>query len=566
MGHKPSKSSRRIRGGVTPVVMPSMFKYTQDPERMKWVQSLYSNVNSLRYLVHLVQNDYEAFSPTLDLPIEITVSNDRQDRNYKSYFFTVPSVSLDTAQMAVKGGAAYELINDSEEFLMTHTFDTKLHNFTDPTGDFDVAAFSPCVSSESEGERFINTAIAYAEKVNEMPENKGKFISIGASPDVDETGKTSSLIRAVLDVLFESTVRHLRDIVKTYDVRFAGIMPMALKELQESLQTSSMKVQREAFEPSNGFQHTQVGDLHVVAFFSRGAYPRCMVCLKAYDVIDHAVDFMLSDSFNPQKYWCFRNLKLAMFRTPSGEYTSVKVFTPAELMVDNIKALLESRLPWLYGEGGNYGEGVKDKMVKAINHLARMVYLLETALRKVGMGGDYVTMVKDMMRLQLFPEFIRQNGMRTKVFRRAQSLKRLDFTKATFPYYKLSSSGRLDVVQVPLPLFLNAYGPLFPQLKTGFKPFDKLLRPSEFQTAHNTFMELVEDNGRRMARLRHEMMTGDIQRGSEAVRDREWARLAQQESDLLTALHETSVPYERQMLYKGAQFNPAPLKVEEIDD
>ena len=311
------------------------------------------------------------------------------------------------------------------------------------------------------------------------------------------------LVSAQLNFMFASLQRHVESALATQSLTLINLQPMTVAELKASLR-STMNVNKEALQSQNGFMHTEVGLFHIVSFYNEGTFPRVMLCAKVGDVIGHVFDFMVPDEIQPFQ------------RPPVFDYTmvtfwvddtlhSIYVMAPGKLMQDNFEALMERRLKLLYERGADHGE----TMLKAFNHLGRMMFLLEVARSKRSYEFEKVMEVlTDIVHLPLMAF---NNGVYTKVYRKvelpdfnamAQHVTSLDFTLATFPFYKLLSQGQVQVVQIPLPVFLNAYGSAFPGGRTNFPPFDALLDPAMFQAAHAQIEAFVEGNGRqRMATM-----------------------------------------------------------------
>ena len=494
----------KLQGGVLPAVMPTFTKYTADPERMQWVSSLYASFNALKFIVAQVQEDLKQFEVTAETPMLVEFLPEDGSKGLSRTVY-LPVQTVTGVECYVKGGAAYELLNDD---VNKQTWDKAfqpldLHNFVDPTGDFDINVLSPRMTPMAANFIDAQIGVVIDDIVRLVDPTPGGFSVSFPTFDFKLRKQMNPVVTAQLSFLFESLQRHVQSALTRQSLTLSNLQPMTAEELKASLR-SSMNVKKEALLPQSGFMHTEVGLFHIVSFYNEGTFPRVMLCAKVGDVIDHVFDFMVPDDIQP-------------FHPPTAfDYTSVtfwvddaihtiRVMAPGKLMQDNFEALMERRLKLLYERSADHGETT----LKAFNHLGRMMFLMEIARSK--RSFEFHRVMEVVMNIVHLPLMAFNNGVYTKVYRKvdlpdfdamAQHVESLDFTVATFPFYQLLPRGQVQVVQIPLPVLLNAYGPAISGGRTGFPPFDALLDPAMFAAAHAQIEAIVEGNGRqRMANL-----------------------------------------------------------------
>jgi hypothetical protein len=494
----------KIKGGVLPAVMPAFTKYTADPARMQWVSSLYASFNALKLIVAQVQEDLKGFETVSETPMLVEFMPEDGSQGISQTVY-LPVQTEKGLTCYVKGGAAYELLNDS---VNKQTWDKAfqpldLHNFVDPTGDFDINVLSPRMTPVSANFLDAQIGVVIDDMVKLVDPTPGGFNVSFPTFDFRVRKQMNPVVTAQLKFVFASLQRHVETALATQSLTLINLQPMTVAELKASLQ-SHMNVKKEALRPQSGFMHTQVGLLHIVSFYNEGTFPRVMLCAKVGDVIDHIFDFMVPDEIQPFPPPVAFDYTTVTFWVDDTIH-AIYVMAPRKLMQDNFEALMERRLKLLYERGADHGE----TMLKAFNHLGRMMFLLEIARSKRSYEFEQVMQVlTDIVHLPLMAF---NNGVYTKVYRKvdlpdfdsmAQHVSSLDFTRASFPFYKLVSQGQVQVVQIPLPVLINAYGPAFPGGRTGFPPFDALLDPALFDAAHAQIEAYVEGNGRqRMANM-----------------------------------------------------------------
>jgi len=494
----------KIQGGVLPAVMPALTKYTADPARMQWVSSLYASFNALKLIVAQVQEDLKEFQTVSDTPMLVEFMPEDGSQGISQTVY-LPVQTQQGLTCYVKGGAAYELLNDD---VNKQTWDKAfqpldLHNFVDPTGDFDINVLSPRMTPLAANFVDAQIGLIIDDMVKLVDPTPGGFSVTFPTFDFQVRHQMNPLVTAQLNFLFASLQRHVETALATQSLTLINLQAMTVAELTASLQ-STMNVKKEALRPQSGFMHTEVGLFHIVSFYNEGTFPRVMLCAKVGDVIDHVFDFMVPDEIQPVQPPTVFNYTTVTFWA-NDTIHSIQVMAPGKLMQDNFEALMDRRLKLLYERGADHGE----TMLKAFNHLGRMMFLLEIARSKRSYEFKQVMQVfTDIVHLPLMAF---NNGVYTKVYRKvdlpdfdamAQHVASLDFTLATFPFYALLSQGQVQVVQIPLPVFLNAYGSAFPGGRTGFPPFDALLDPALFEAAHAEIEAYVEGNGRqRMANM-----------------------------------------------------------------
>lgn len=496
----------KIQGGVLPAVIPALTKYTADPERIQWVSSLYASFNALKLIVAQVQQDLNQFQAVSEAFVSVDFYTDRGSQRMSRTFYTTVS-TMPGLTCYVKGGAAYELMNDD---VNSPRYDKAfqpldLHNFVDPTGDFDINVLSPRLSPESVDFLFglADEAVRDMEGQLGRRQRGGSFVTTFPTFDFKGRQQMNPLVTAQLQYVFASLQRHVQSALASRALTLSNLQPMTVNELKDSLR-SSMNVNREALRAQSGFMHAEVGLFHIVSFYNDGTFPRVMLCAKVGNVIDHVFDFMVPDEIHMISDVPVFDYSTATFWTADDQLHTIHIMAPHKLMQDNFEALMERRLKLLYESGADPGE----TMLKAFNHLGRMMFLLEVARSN---PGAYTRVMEALTQLEHLPLLVFNNGVYTQAYPRvdlpdSQSLVRhllsLDFTVATFPFYKLLRRGDVEVKQIPLPVLLNAYGNAFPNGTTGFPPFDALLDPRQFAEARRELEAIVEGNGRqRMANM-----------------------------------------------------------------
>ena len=205
---------------------------------------------------------------------------------------------------------------------------------------------------------------------------------------------------------------------------------------------------------------------------------------------------------------------------PTHTLHMIDIDNPQELLTDNLTALVETRLEWLYKKN--------ERKLKAFNHLGRILYLLEVAndLSQVSSSATIRVYLNDFAALfymnsvyqRLLPSppsefmdefyyyFIEHTLMNPNTDLNTTFFGNYDGTLVeipireilnfTFPFY---ISGKL--VQIPLKVFLNAYIHL---ISGEIGIFSNLMDPTFVDYARAYISEIVRRNGRLRA-LRSDM-------------------------------------------------------------
>jgi|688.fasta_scaffold36384_2 hypothetical protein len=368
------------------------FRYTFSKNRIKWITNIYPYSYIFLEIPNLIEwNEFQYIGSCEictqnpeDNPEENPEDNPTfnpnlisNDELYK-YSIGLVSSTSDLPKYIFFGGCVYEII--SRKYPKVN-----LNEFIDPTGDIDILLQLPKL-------KLLNTDIK-----NDVPTNFNQdyyfFVQSDKTNETDPPTWLNSYICALGKWLVESItnvltleldtpekIRTMFPDIKEFDIdRYDELKPYYKKE-------------------KLGYNLKDIHGLIYIASFIVGDMYKIQVIMKIGNEIDHVLEFVYAGIVCKHKSY---------FRTNNKDETYFNIdINGIEYKIDDVSELIIGNLSAYAIRNKIIHEKYKISYHKAINHVGRLLYLLEleyqyTTPRK-GWGKDYNYLVLSSKKSEIF--------------------------------------------------------------------------------------------------------------------------------------------------------------------
>lgn len=325
-------------GGIDPLDKVPNFKYTFNEPRKLLIGTIYPYAGYFLDLVTKIPFDSYVYNGANDLFFEKNVSSSSSlfDKKEKEYEIkTINCRNVGTPHYNLFGGCVYEILNKKYKNI-------DLHRYCDATSDIDVEVYPPKLQCDEPIEPYL-FFLNRNKEINHFYENFSSWIF--------NQMKTNLLkIKSIIEKISPSIV--------DFDINDYDDIPKSNKNI------------------NLGYKVEKIGNYYLVAFLDDDINMFkiqivCKVIENDISVVDHIVEIIIplresSESFDPisDAYKLPQINKLLI----AGQTYNLENYDA--LFSSNVKAYLFRK--------GNYGDSnEKDGIHKAINHIARILYLYE---------------------------------------------------------------------------------------------------------------------------------------------------------------------------------------------
>jgi hypothetical protein len=306
------------------------FKYTVSKERIVWCKNVYNSLSKLLPIVNNIDWNSYVFNNTCSI-LEL---NENNEKNIETKMVTTNTEQK--LNYTIFGGSTYELINKKNYKTVN------LRDFMDPTGDADIKMHLPMLHIEN-----YNYDITYqVPLIDSQTEGLNNYY------------KTT--FQWCYDQIYAQFMLH--DLNKL----FPNSVPFDINEYDE--------VPTEFKDPKFGFNDNMIGNCHLISFNSpQTRFFKIQLVLKIVDngvtKIDHVMEFVFTVSeYNEIVY------------NPDMGIKKEEIDYCDEYRIDSLKDLFSSNFE-AYGVRQSFFIKKAPKHYhKAMNHISRIIYLLEIAI------------------------------------------------------------------------------------------------------------------------------------------------------------------------------------------
>lgn len=333
------------------------FKYTVSKERIVWCKNVY---NGLSRLISIVKNiRWEEYEFNDECEISLMEEDDIYSAPKLKRMHTKPA----TLKYEILGGATYELLNK------INYPNVNLRDFMDPTGDADITITMPTLYNDeiSEDEDFYDVAI----------------------PLLESDGRMHTYLRTTIEWCFNKILEQLN--MHDLSALFPNSVPFDIAEYSEIPIESRVSdlIFRDVIIPNS--------HCHLVSFYASNMNLfKIQLVIKIADSnvvkIDHLIEFIFND-FMYTKTYDNKNYIVNIIHFPNFQGKQIELDYCKDLQTPNIsgdKCDIEyniNNLSTLFKSNFNayeFRQGVfikkKNEYHKAINHIGRIIYLLELVI------------------------------------------------------------------------------------------------------------------------------------------------------------------------------------------
>ena len=369
------------------------FRYTFSKNRIKWITNIYPYSYIFLEIPNLIEWGEFQYRGPCEICIQNDEENDEEDdkeddpkfnpnltSNAALYTDSIGLVSStsDLPKYIFFGGCAYEII--SRKYPKVN-----LNEFIDPTGDIDILLQLPKL-------KLLNTNIKNDVPTN-FNQNEYIFVQSDRTNEIDPPTWLNSYICALGQWLVESitnvltleleTPEKIRTIfpdIKEFDIdRYDELKPYYKKE-------------------KLGYNLKDIHGLIYIASFIVGDMYKIQVIMKIGNEIDHVLEFVYTGITCKYK---------AYFKTNNKDETYFSIdINGIEYKIDDVSELIIGNLNAYAIRNQIVHEKYKISYHKAINHVGRLLYLLELEYQyttpKKGWRKDYNYLVLSSTKSEIF--------------------------------------------------------------------------------------------------------------------------------------------------------------------
>ncbi len=334
------------------------FKYTVSKERIVWCKNVY---NGLSQLISIVKNiRWEEYEFNDECEISLMEEDDIYSAPKLKRMHTKPA----TLKYEILGGATYELLNK------INYPNVNLRDFMDPTGDADITITMPTLYNDeiSEDENFYDVAI----------------------PLLESDGRMHTYLRTTIEWCFNKILEQLN--MHDLSALFPNSVPFDIAEYSEIPIESRVSdlIFRDVIIPNS--------HCHLVSFYASNMNLfKIQLVIKIADSnvvkIDHLIEFIFND-FMYTKTYDNKNYIVNIIHFPNFQGKQIELDyckdlqTPnisgykcdIEYNINNLSTLFKSNFNAYEFRQGVFIKKKKNEYHKAINHIGRIIYLLELVI------------------------------------------------------------------------------------------------------------------------------------------------------------------------------------------
>lgn len=324
-------------GGIDPLDKVPNFKYTFNEPRKLLIGTIYPYAGYFLDLVTKIPFDSYVYNGANDLFFEKDVSSRFFDKKEKEYEIkTIICRNDGMPQYNLSGGCVYEILNKKYKNI-------DLHRYCDATSDIDVAVYPPrleCDVSNGDPSLFF---LNRNKEINDFYKNFSSWIF--------NQMKTNLLkIKSIIEKISPSIV--------DFDINDYDDIPKSNKNI------------------NLGYKVEKIGNYYLVAFLNDDISMFkiqivCKVIENDISVVDHIVEIIIP---LPESNFLFDPISDA-YKLPK---INKLLITGQTYNLQNYDGLILNNVDAYLNRKGIYGDSnEKDGIHKAINHIARILYLYE---------------------------------------------------------------------------------------------------------------------------------------------------------------------------------------------
>jgi len=466
-----------------------ILKYTNDNNRIKWVQNVYPNMYKLLPIIHNIPYDTYEYNGVIDVTY----------CTYKDLGREVEKVDLEEKQHVVHidskestyclfGGCCYPLI-ETEYFQSNDTTNHKMrpiNELMDFTGDIDMLLNFPI--------KIDNTDNQYT---NELSEHIKQLLNKDVL-EIETYCKyyTESSLNPPLLHYVNWFFQQLKD-------NFTEDVIMTLFPSAESFTIEEYEDIPSKYKQANlGYNHVKVGNAFLVSYLDNGNMFRFQIVMKFDKVIDHVIEYILElhDDYeytptieaNTYVKSIATNRTSRIFQLPKQKY-NILIF----------KNLMDKELVSAYSSRKTMIEE-KDLIHKPINHIARLLYMLNlieysNSIQEYASKEDahHVVYYFIVSEFNIFLKEYKKKHKKKIPTDELYMLEKQYMEDMTVYFYKIVNIKQIEIVKIPILLLLSAFSYLYKSLNDEsnirmYRPFLHYSPEKGDKTENRPFYDEIE--------------------------------------------------------------------------
>jgi len=427
------------------------FKYTTSEERIVWCKNIY---NGLSVLISTIKNiRWEEYEFDNECEYEYLYLKDQEDDNIYS--------SLDVKRMHTKpesrlsyqifGGASYEILNKTNYSLVN------LRDFMDPTGDVDIRIYIPML---------YNDEISNNKKIYDVH-----------LPLLESNGKMHTYLSTTIDWCFNQFLEQLN--MHDLSALFPNSIPFDIAEYSEIPIESRVSdlCFKDVIIPNS--------HCHLVSFYApKMNLFKIQFVIKISDsnvvILDHLIELIFMNFSNTSTYENkkyipdiihYENLS-SVRRKVTGhcEYLQRnKVNCDIDYNIDALDTLLNDNFRAYEHRQAIFKHDIQSLYHKSINHIARIIYLLELVIKKYKIyKSSFKSMIqsnfsnKDFIKsllagYQIFERKELINGLVDKIINFSKEENDIIYKNLHLYFYKIDNNYKVKISKIRVSDFLSIY-------------------------------------------------------------------------------------------------------------
>jgi hypothetical protein len=341
------------------------FKYTFNKNRIKWIKNIYPYSYIFLEIPGLIEwenfkyrgpcqicirneeeEEEEEGVPTFNLTLDVVDDNDSVTRST-----ALASSTNDLPKCIFFGGCVYEILSRKYP-------NVNLNQFIDPTGDVDILLQLPKIQILNDN---------YENAPRKLDQNSYIFDKSDKTNETDPTW-LNSYICALGKWLVESITNVLESEFDTPDkirTMFKDIKDFELDRYSE--------LEEYYKKPELGYNIKNIHNLIYIASFITGDMYKIQIIMKIGDEIDHVLEFVYTDLISS---YTVSDEGKGFTNISSRPFVTIDI-NGTKYNIDEVRKLIEGNMDAYLFRNRVINDKNKSAYHKALNHVGRLLYLLE---------------------------------------------------------------------------------------------------------------------------------------------------------------------------------------------